>query len=93
MAYEYTGPMAEPARFKAEGGQSMPRVRKPATPTEVKVRKLYIAWRRIDFFLQFSTESPSMKFTRIHDFSTLRYGCAGHIGGSLRQRHPCRWPR
>ena len=39
VAHEYTGPMAEPARFSAEGGQSMPRVRKPATPTEVKVRK------------------------------------------------------
>ena len=38
MAYEYTGPMAEPARFSAEGGQSMPRVRKPAT-AGVKVRK------------------------------------------------------
>ena len=34
---------AEPARFSAEGGQSMPRVRKPATPTEVKVRKPGIA--------------------------------------------------
>ena len=38
-AHEVTGPMAEPARFSAEGGQSMPRQRKPATPTEVKVRK------------------------------------------------------
>ena len=39
VAHEYTGPMTEPARFSAEGGQSMPRLRKPATPTEVKVRK------------------------------------------------------
>jgi len=39
VAHEYTGPLAEPARFSAEGGQSMPRERKPATPTEVKVRK------------------------------------------------------
>jgi hypothetical protein len=31
--------MAEPARFSAEGGQSMPRERKPAKPTEAKVRK------------------------------------------------------
>ena len=34
-----TGPLAEPTRLKAEGGQSMPRVHKPAAPTEVKVRK------------------------------------------------------
>jgi len=39
VARKYTGPIAEPARFGAEGGQSMPRVRKPAAPTEVKVRK------------------------------------------------------
>jgi len=39
VAREYTGPIAEPARFGAEGGQSMPRVRKPAAPTEVNVRK------------------------------------------------------
>jgi hypothetical protein len=38
VAHEYTGPMAEPARFSAEGGQSMPRVRKPATPTEVRCK-------------------------------------------------------
>jgi len=39
VAHEYTGPLAEPARFKSEGGQSMPRIQKPPTPTEVKVRK------------------------------------------------------
>ncbi len=39
QAYEWTGALAEPARFKAEGGQSMPSQRKPATNTEVKVRK------------------------------------------------------
>ena len=39
VAHEYTGPLAEPARFKSEGGQSMPRAQKPLTPTEVKVRK------------------------------------------------------
>jgi hypothetical protein len=39
VAYEYTGALDTPARFKAEGGQSMPRTNTPATPTEVKVRK------------------------------------------------------
>jgi hypothetical protein len=39
VAHEYTGPLAEPARFKAEGGQSMPRVQAPVKPTEVQVRK------------------------------------------------------
>lgn len=39
VAHEYTGPLAEPARFQAEGGQSMPRVQKTATPTPVQVRK------------------------------------------------------
>ncbi len=39
VAYEYTGALAEPARFSAEGGQSMPRAHQPATPTEVKARK------------------------------------------------------
>ncbi len=39
VAHEYTGPIAKPARFSAEGGQSMPRVHKPAAPSEVKVRK------------------------------------------------------
>jgi hypothetical protein len=31
--------LTEPARFKAEGGQSMPRAQMPAKTTEVKVRK------------------------------------------------------
>ena len=39
VAHEYTGPIAKPARFSAEGGQSMPRVHKPAASSEVKVRK------------------------------------------------------
>ncbi len=39
QAYEWTGPLAEPARFKSEGGQSMPIQRKAATEAEVKVRK------------------------------------------------------
>ncbi len=39
VAYEYTGPMAEPARFKAEGGQSMPRKEKSSSDTVVKVKK------------------------------------------------------
>ena len=38
-AYEYTGPLAEPARFKSEGGQSMPRLKTPAKTTQVQVRK------------------------------------------------------
>ena len=38
IAHEWTGPMAEPARFKSEGGQSMPAQGKPAT-REVRVRK------------------------------------------------------
>jgi len=42
IAFEYTGALAEPARFKAEGGSSMPRqskAAKPAAPVEVQVRK------------------------------------------------------
>jgi len=39
VAYEYTGAMSEPARFKAEGAQSMPRVQKASQPVEIKVRK------------------------------------------------------
>jgi manganese oxidase len=39
QAYEWTGPLAEPARFKADGGQSMPVRSKRTTETEVKVRK------------------------------------------------------
>ena len=39
LAYEWTGPLAEPARFKAEGSRSMPGGGKPTTAIEVKVRK------------------------------------------------------
>ena len=39
VAHEYEVPLSEPARFKAEGGQSMPRAQTPSQPTEVKVRK------------------------------------------------------
>lgn len=39
VAREYTGPLAEPARRKAEEGRSMPRAQPSSTPTEVKVRK------------------------------------------------------
>jgi hypothetical protein len=39
VAHEYTGPLAEPARFKSEGGQSMPRVQKSSPVTEVQIRK------------------------------------------------------
>lgn len=39
VAYEFAGALAEPARFRAEGGRSMPRLSEPQTPTEVKARK------------------------------------------------------
>ena len=39
VAHEYTGPLAQPARFSAEGGQSMPLAKKPNASTEVQVRK------------------------------------------------------
>jgi hypothetical protein len=39
VAHEYTGAIAEPARFKSEGGQSMPREKKNASETVVQVRK------------------------------------------------------
>ena len=39
VAYEWTGSRPDPARFKAEGTGSMPPRAKPATDTEVKVRK------------------------------------------------------
>jgi hypothetical protein len=38
QAYEWTGPIAAPARFKSEGGQSMPASGKPPA-SEVRVRK------------------------------------------------------
>ena len=39
QAYEWTGPLAEPARFRREGGQSMPSQRKASADAEIKVRK------------------------------------------------------
>jgi hypothetical protein len=39
QAYEWTGPLDAPARFKSEGGQSMPLKQRPSRDTEVKVRK------------------------------------------------------
>ncbi len=39
LAYEWTGALPDPARFKAEGSGSMPALAKPATVTEVTVRK------------------------------------------------------
>ena len=38
IAHEWKGPIAEPSRFKSEGGQSMPLQTKPA-PREMRVRK------------------------------------------------------
>jgi hypothetical protein len=39
VAYEFTGELPDPARFKAEGTGSMPSVAKPGQEVEVKVRK------------------------------------------------------
>jgi hypothetical protein len=39
VAFEFTGSLPEPARFKAEGGSVMPPVARPKTDVEVKVRK------------------------------------------------------
>jgi hypothetical protein len=39
VAHEYAGTLEEPARFKAEGGQSMPRIQKSADLIEVQIRK------------------------------------------------------
>ena len=39
VAFEWTGPLAEPARFSSESGQSMPLKVKPTATTEVQVRK------------------------------------------------------
>ncbi len=39
VAYEFTGALAEPARFKAEGSGSMKPMARPKTDTEVTVRK------------------------------------------------------
>jgi manganese oxidase len=39
QAYEWTGALPDPARFAAEGGQSMPPQNRRTKPTEVNVRK------------------------------------------------------
>jgi manganese oxidase len=39
QAYEWTGALAEPARFKSEGGQSMSLKDAPTKPIEVTVKK------------------------------------------------------
>ncbi|MBI3524763.1 MAG: copper oxidase [Betaproteobacteria bacterium] len=39
VAFEFTGDLSEPARFKAEGGQSMPLLKQPAKEVEVQIRK------------------------------------------------------
>ena len=39
VAYEFTGALPDPARFKAEGTGSMPPLGRPAVDTEVTVRK------------------------------------------------------
>ncbi len=39
VACEWTGALAEPARFAADGGGSMPAQARPAREVEVKVRK------------------------------------------------------
>lgn len=39
VGYEFTGELPDPARFKAEGTESMPSVAKPGQEVEVKVRK------------------------------------------------------
>ena len=39
VAYEWTGALPDPARLKAEGRGSMPPLAKPASDTEVMVRK------------------------------------------------------
>jgi FtsP/CotA-like multicopper oxidase with cupredoxin domain len=39
QAFEWTGSLPDPARFKAEGGSAMPRMETPAIPTEIQVRK------------------------------------------------------
>jgi FtsP/CotA-like multicopper oxidase with cupredoxin domain len=39
VAWEFTGALAEPARFKAEGQAAMPRALRPAQDVQVRVRK------------------------------------------------------
>jgi hypothetical protein len=60
VAHEYTGPMAEPARFSAEGGQSMPRSQ-ACNADRSQVRKPTSHGALI--FPIFNLR-PSMKFTR-----------------------------
>jgi hypothetical protein len=38
-AFEFTGTLPDPARFKAEGTGSMPSLARPGADVEVKVRK------------------------------------------------------
>jgi hypothetical protein len=39
VAYEFTGSLPDPARFRAEGGGSMPRAQPAPREMEVRVRK------------------------------------------------------
>lgn len=39
VAFEYTGPLAQPARFQSEGGRAMPRAQGNTPPIEVQIRK------------------------------------------------------
>ena len=39
VAFEWTGTLSDPARFKAEGTGSMPRMTKPKEDIEVQIRK------------------------------------------------------
>jgi hypothetical protein len=39
VAYDFTGPLPGAARFKADGGGSMPPLVRPGSDVEVKVRK------------------------------------------------------
>jgi hypothetical protein len=40
IAFEWTGALAQPARFRSDGGQSMPPKNTPMKKMEVQVRKL-----------------------------------------------------
>ena len=83
--------MAEPARFSAEGSQSMPRQRKTGNADRSQVQARF-AWRALNFPFDFQPENTH-EIHAIHYFSTLRHACAGRIGGSLCQRQPCGQPR
>jgi hypothetical protein len=39
VAYEFTGSLPDPSRFKAEGSGAMPVLGRPAQDVEVKVKK------------------------------------------------------